>query len=164
MADPFSQALVGFLLSAGGAAMGSQAIAMMGLQFYMSSLSSLISGKPKSQEPTRTPVTLGNLSSSGEPYHVIYGKTRIGAVRIFVGAAGTANKYLNVVYTLSHGDCEGLDSDGDGDIIWLDDKRKSYYETYSGIDLFDYAFHSLWVCDHVRADISTIKRDAFCQF
>ncbi len=105
----------------------------------------LMTPMPQDQKPQqRAPIQiqLGNMSASREPYHVVYGKTRVGGNRVFVGAAGTANKYLNVVYSLSHGDCEGLDSDGDGDIIWLDDKRKSFYETYSGIDLFDYAFHS----------------------
>jgi hypothetical protein len=85
---------------------------------------------------------LNNSSSTNQPYSVVYGRCRVGANRVFVHTAGGHNKYLNVVYTWSEGPCSAIHTDGDGEIIYLDDKRISYYETYKGLDLVERAFHA----------------------
>jgi hypothetical protein len=91
-----------------------------------------------------TKINLGNSSTSREPYHVVYGAdgVRVGGNMVFAGCAGFDNKYMYTVHTLSHGECEGIKTDGDGDMIWLDDRRKSFYETYQTLDLFNYTFHN----------------------
>jgi hypothetical protein len=98
--------------------------------------------KPGSPYTGGRELQIGNSSSTRIPYSVVYGRCRVGANRVFVHTAGGHNKYLNVVYTWSEGPCSAIHTDGDGEIIYLDDKRISYYETYKGLDLVERAFHA----------------------
>ena len=102
---------------------------------------SLLAGKSDRQSSMLQNGHLVNAQSQTEPIKIIYGKIRVGCNRVFIHAGGARNKYLNIAAVLGEGPIEGIFQDSDGDILYLDERRKSFYEAYKGKDLFDYAFY-----------------------
>lgn len=103
---------------------------------------SLLAGKSNQQSSMLQNGHLVNVQSQTEAIKIIYGKIRVGCNRVFVHAGGSRNKYLNIASVLGEGPIEGIFQDSDGDIFYLDERRKSFYEAYKGKDLFDYGFYT----------------------
>ena len=95
--------------------------------------------------------TLVNTNSIGEVVRVLYGEARIGGNVVFMHSKGDDNNALHFAITWSEGPIEGFETDGDGDMIWMDEKRVSYYTTYKGKDLVNYYIQ-----------YGTITGDAYC--
>ncbi len=120
------------------------AIIAVGISLAVSAVSMaasmLLAKKPEAGGLTRN-AHLINTQATSEPIKVVYGKCRVGGNRVFVHAGGTGYGRLNVAMVWSEGPCEGLDSDGSGNLVYYDDKRMQYYEAFRGSDLSDHVFY-----------------------
>jgi hypothetical protein len=85
--------------------------------------------------------TLANRRSVTEAISVGYGTCRIGGNIVFFHTRGPENYRLSVVLCYGHGPVEGPVVDSDGDVIWFDEKRISYFEAFKGLDLVNDVFH-----------------------
>ena len=86
-----------------------------------------------------------NTMSSSDPIRPLYGEIRSGGTIVAVHTTGSKNKYLYVVVCWGEGGLQGIEgikTDGSGEIVWLDDHRIQYYQTWHGQSLVDHEFHS----------------------
>lgn len=118
--------------------MASLIVAGIGLGLSMLSASLLkpkipkLSGDMMNEQSTlESGGTLVNTRSIGEVVRVLYGQARIGGNIVFMHSKGEDNKALHIALTWSEGPIEGVVSDSDGQMIWMDDRRVSAYETVS---------------------------------
>lgn len=67
---------------------------------------------------------------------VVYGKAKVGGNDIYRGISGTDNKDIWFAQTLAEGKCASLATDGDGDLIYLGDKRITDYGSYAATTFY----------------------------
>jgi hypothetical protein len=96
--------------------------------------------KPRSQaRDFKSSGHLLNTTSQSEPIPIPYGTCRIGGNIVYKHCTGTDNKYFHRIITFGFGPVQGIKQDGQGDKIWLDDKRiqefgsLAYWEFFTGI-------------------------------
>jgi hypothetical protein len=78
-----------------------------------------------------------NTRSTSEPLSILYGTCRIGGNIVYMNCTGADNKDLHMVVTFSEGPVSGINIDGIGERIWLDDKR---IQDFPG--LYSYEFYT----------------------
>ena len=145
---PFIPAIAGAIYSAlsfvaitGSAAMmASTALAYGIVSGALYAASALLTKKPSSQSFING-IPLQNTMSVGDTIRLVYGCRRIGGTRLFVWSTGIQNKYLHMIIGWGEGPVKGPLVDGTGEMIWLDDRRMQYYQTYKGLNLVYHEFH-----------------------
>jgi hypothetical protein len=79
-----------------------------------------------------------NTTSQSEPIPIPYGTCRTGGNVVYKHCTGTDNAYYHRIITFGYGPVQGPKQDGQGDKIWLDDKRiqdfgsLAYWEFFYG--------------------------------
>lgn len=126
-----------------GTAIGLTGSAMVAIAlFAVSLILSLSQDKPKVEASSLLGGgTLINTRSVRETLKVGYGTCRVGGNFVFFHTRGPENRRLSAVITYGHGPIEGIVTDSDGDKIWFDEKRVSYYDAFSGLDLVQRVLH-----------------------
>jgi hypothetical protein len=145
LCDPFTT--IGIFISTGIAAAaggwGAIALAALTIIGYMGTayglLSALTAKKPSSGANIESGGIQVNTKSVGEPVRVIYGTVRTGGNVVFLHSTGGSNNKLNMVVSWGEGPVEDFNTDGDGEKIWMDDRRVSFYQTFNGQDLEDHS-------------------------
>lgn len=102
-----------------------------------------ISNRPSGGKPRNTAAALdrGQLQNStvvSAPLPLIYGRSRVGLNRVYLGVSGGDNDYLHMVGNIGEGELEGIVQSAGVDQIWLEDKLYTdftglvYYEFFNG--------------------------------
>jgi len=79
-----------------------------------------------------------NITSTQEPLKLIYGMTRVGINRVYIGTAGTTNDKLHMIGNIGEGEIEGIAQVDGVDQVFLDDiiyyawGSYAYYEMFNG--------------------------------
>lgn len=78
-----------------------------------------------------------NTCSTQERIKVVYGKAKIGGNDIFRSTTGSDGRYLWIVQTLAEGECEGIDSVGGVEQVFIGDKLANEFSSVAS-----YWFHA----------------------
>lgn len=76
-----------------------------------------------------------NTTSSMIPARLIYGRTRVGINRVYMGVSGTDNKYLHIIGVIGEGPVNGIAKTGGVDQLFLNEKL---YTEYSGLVYYEF--------------------------
>jgi len=131
----------------GGIVIGGVYVAYATIAYYAVVAASLIyslTNRPSTPDFSSADTSAGdqgqqaNTSIISAPLPLIYGTTRVGINRVYVGTSGTDNKYLHVVYNIGEGEIDSIVQVNGVDQIFLNDKLYNtygdnvYYEFFNG--------------------------------
>ena len=125
-----------------------------GAMTVASSLLSSLTMKSGKENTMSTGGIMANTQNVSDPIRVIYGKCRIGGSRVFVHTTDTLNRLVHVIIVWCEGEVEGIETDGIGEMIWLDDKRIQDY-VFFGLPLYSHEFHNGSMDQTVSAELQS---------
>ena len=108
---------------------------MMGANMLLSSI--LAEGAPElSSGIDQSRGHLVNTTNSQAPLSLLYGRSRVGINRAYIGVSGSDNKYIHIIGVVGEGEVNGIGQTGGVDQVFLDDKVYTEYGSLVHYEFF----------------------------
>mgnify|MGYP001570388421 FL=1 len=117
---------------------------VIGYIVTLASMAYTLTNRPEASEQQQQNTAVGdggqqaNTSLISAPLPLIYGQTRVGINRVYVGTSGTDNSFLHTIANICEGEIQGLVQAAGIDQFFLNDKiytdygSNVYYEFFNG--------------------------------
>jgi hypothetical protein len=138
-----------------GMFMGSVLVyAMIGGLLY--GLSYALTPKSGKQSSLSTGGLTQNTSMVIDPIRVVYGRQKVGCSQVFIHTTGGGmNRFLHVIAVWCEGPVSGIDTDSDGEMIWISGRRLSEYQAWFGQSWCWHTFHNGALDQAVDTDLQS---------